>query len=318
MENYEEMKKQLHSIVVPVYQSRTILESMVTRVSEVMNGAGINFEMVLVDDGSRDDSFREIKRLSSIYNFIRGFRLSRNFGHQAALTIGLTESRGSFVAIIDDDLQDPPEVLPGFFEALYNGSDVVYGVRRRRKEGIIKRFMYSTFYKLLNVLSSVHIPMDAGDFCVMKRCVVDAMLQLRDANPFLRGVRAWIGFEQIGMEYERSARFEGQSGYSFRKYINLAVTGLIMFSYIPLRVSTYLGLFVAVLSALYVLGIMAWWLFKPFDVPGYLSLVVIISFIGGVQLICLGVIGEYIARLNDNSRQWPIAIVAERTSMETL
>jgi glycosyltransferase involved in cell wall biosynthesis len=318
MDNHEEMKKELHSIVVPVYQSRNILESMVTRVSEVMIGAGINFEMVLVDDGSRDGSFAEIRRLSDKFAFVRGFRLSRNFGHQAALTIGLAESRGSFVAIIDDDLQDPPEVLPGFFEALYNGSDVVYGVRRKRKEGILKRFLYSSFYKVLNMLASVHIPMDAGDFCVMKRCVVDAMLQLRDANPFLRGVRAWIGFEQIGMEYERSARFEGQSGYSFRKYINLAITGLIMFSYIPLRVATYLGLFVAAVSALYVVGITTWWFFKPFDVPGYLSLVVIITFMGGVQLICLGVIGEYIARLNDNSRRWPIAIVAETTSRDTL
>lgn len=310
------MKTQLHSIVVPVYKSRSILETLVERVSAVMRDANINFELVLIDDGSGDGSFDEIKRLSSIYPNVRGFRLSRNFGHQAALTIGLQESRGEFIAIIDDDLQDPPEILPEFFQSLYEKADVAYGVRHRRKEGILKRFFYSAFYRILGVLSAVKIPFDAGDFCVMKRCVVDALLQLRDANPFLRGIRSWVGFEQIGIKYERSARLEGESGYTLRKYVNLAITGLLMFSYIPLRISTYLGILAAVTSFLYVIGIVIWWLLKPFEVPGYLSLVVIITFLGGVQLISIGVIGEYIARLNDNARKWPIAIVAETTSSD--
>ncbi len=310
------MKTQLHSIVVPVYKSRSILETLVERVSAVMRDANINFELVLIDDGSGDGSFDEIKRLSSTYPNVRGFRLSRNFGHQAALTIGLRKSRGEFVAIIDDDLQDPPDILPKFFQALYEKADVAYGVRQRRKEGILKRFLYSAFYRILSVLSAVKIPLDAGDFCVMKKCVVDALLQLQDANPFLRGIRAWVGFEQIGIGYERSERLEGESGYTFRKYVNLAITGLLMFSYIPLRVSMYLGILASVTSFLYVIGIVTWWLLKPFEVPGYLSLVVIITFLGGVQLISIGVIGEYIARLNDNARKWPIAIVAETTSSD--
>lgn len=310
------MRSQLHSIVVPVYQSRSSLETLVERVSKIMEEANICFEMVLVDDGSQDDSFGEIKRLASLHAFVRGFRLSRNFGHQAALAIGLRESRGAFVAIIDDDLQDPPEILPGFFQALYDGADVAYGIRRGRKEGILKRFLYAAFYRVLDFLSTVNIPLDAGDFCVMKRCVVNALLQLPDANPFLRGIRSWVGFKQVGIEYERSARLEGKSGYTFRKYFGLAITGLLMFSYIPLHFATCLGIFAVLASVLYTIAIITWWLFKPFYVPGYLSLVVIITFLGGVQLISIGIIGEYVARSNDNARKWPIAIVAETTSRD--
>ncbi len=309
------MKSQLHSIVVPVYQSRNLLEALVERVSNVMKEAQTCFELVLVDDGSQDNSFKEIQKLAEVHPFIRGFKLSRNFGHQAALIIGLRESLGEFVAIIDDDLQDPPEVLPEFFQALYDGADVVYGVRKARKEGIVKKILYAVFYRILSFISHINIPVDAGDFCCMKRCVVDVLLELRDANPFLRGARAWLGFNQIGIKYERAARHKGESSYSLKKYISLAVTGLVMFSYIPLRISMYLGIFTATISFLYTFGIITYWLFKPFHVPGYLSLVFIITFLGGVQLICIGVIGEYIARLNDNVRKWPIAIIADKTSV---
>lgn len=310
------MKNQLHSIVVPVYQSRDILEVLVDRVSKVMDNAGLTFEMVLVDDGSKDGSFEKIRQLSALHKFIRGFKLSRNFGHQAALCIGLSKCRGEFIAIIDDDLQDPPEVLPKFFQALYEGVDVVYGVRRRRKEGVVKKILYAGFYRLLRILSNINIPVDAGDFCVMKRCVVDAMLQLRESNPFLRGIRSWVGFKQIGIEYERCARHQGESRYTMRKYFSLAITGMLMFSYIPLRIATYLGIFATAASSLYTVVIIIYWLIFPFNVPGYLSLVVIIAFLGGVQLTSIGIIGEYLARINDNVRSWPVAIVSEATTGE--
>ena len=310
------MEKQLYSIIIPVYKSKEILATTLERVLNAMTEANMQFEIVFVDDGSQDGSFEEIKRLASIYSFVRGFRLSRNFGHQAALMIGLRESRGEFVAIMDDDLQDPPETLAKFFQALNDGTDVVYGVRRKRKERILKTAMYSFFYKILKFLSHIDIPLDAGDFCAMKRCVVDALLPLREANPFLRGIRAWVGFKQVGIEYERAARQHGKSGYTFTGYVNLAITGLIMFSYIPLRIATYLGILAAAISFLYAVVITTYWIFVPFDVPGYLSLIVVITFMGGVQLISIGVIGEYIARLNDNTRRWPIAIVAETTQIE--
>jgi len=309
------MERQLHSIVIPVYNSRDILPTLVERVSNVMSEEDLEFEMVLVDDGSRDDSFEEIRKLAAIHSFIRGFRLSRNFGHQAAVMIGLRESRGELVAIMDDDLQDPPELLPRLFQAV-ESADIAYGVRKRRKEGILKRVAYAVFYRILKILSHIDIPLDAGDFCAMKRGVVDVLLQLREANPFLRGIRAWVGFKQVGIEYERAERHKGESGYSLRGYVNLAITGLFMFSYIPLRIATYLGILVATVSFLYAVIIITYWIFKPFDVPGYLSLITVITLLGGVQLISIGIIGEYIARLNDNVRKWPVAIVAETTHME--
>ena len=307
------MKGSLHSIVVPVYQSRPSLETLVKRVSEVMNGAGIRFELVLVDDGSQDDSFAEIKRLSSIYPFVRGFRLSRNFGHQAALTVGLQKSHGQLVAIIDDDLQDPPEVLPLFFKHLYQQADVVYGIRQKRKEHFLKRVFFAAFYRIINAVSRIDIPYDSGDFCAMRRCVVNALLQMPDANPFLRGIRAWAGFKQIGIEYERDARLQGESGYTLSKYLKLAITGIFMFSHVPLRLTTIFGAFTSLFSFILAFYVIISWLIEPFDVPGYLSVFLTITVLGGVQLVAIGIIGHYIGYLIENNRRWPVAFVAETT-----
>ena len=304
----------LHSIIVPVYFSRETLEPLVVRISQVMDQAQIQFELVLVDDGSEDGSFEEIKRLSKLHPFIRGFRLSRNFGHQAALTIGLQQCRGDFVAIIDDDLQDPPEILPRFFATLYDGADVAYGVRRKRKEGLFKRFVFMSFYRILSWFSDIRIPLDSGDFCVMKRCVIDAMLKLKEANPFLRGIRAWTGFKQVGVEYERDARYQGESGYTFKKYFQLAVTGIFSFSYLPLYLAIYAGIGTAMFSLGYAIFVVVNWFVGTFDVPGYASLILLITFIGSMQLIFMGVLGIYIARLYDISKHWPIALVAETTN----
>ena len=308
------MKDKLHSIIVPVYNSRGTLETLVGRVLGVMNAAQLNFELVLVDDGSADGSFEEIKRLSTLHPFVRGFRLSRNFGHQAALVIGLQESHGYFIAIIDDDLQDPPEILPDFFRKLYEGADVVYGVRRERKEGVAKKFLYAAFYRILQRLSRVEIPLDSGDFCVMKRCVVDAMLRFQEANPFLRGIRSWVGFKQVGAEYERAATAQEKSRYTWKKYFGLALGGILSFSYIPLRLATYLGILAAIIGFAFAVMVVFLKLTREFEVSGYASLIVVITFLGGVQLIAIGIIGEYLSRLNDNARRWPIAVIAERTS----
>ncbi len=312
MEN--EFNKQLHSIVVPVYESRLSLETLVGKISETMNGMGVPFELILVDDGSEDGSYEVIKQLSERNQFLRGVRLSRNFGHQAALTVGLRESRGEFVAIIDDDMQDPPELLPQFFNCLYAGADVAYGIRRKRKESIIKRFLYYCFYRVLNHLSHINIPYDSGDFCAMRRNVVLCMLQMRDSSPFLRGIRSWVGFRQIGVAYERSARLIGESGYSFRKYIKLAVTGIVMFSSIPLYLATFLGLIVSSIGFLYAFFLLFYWLFMTIDVPGYLSTILIVTILGGLQILTIGIVGLYVGRTFDNSRNWPVAFVAERTN----
>ncbi|MBW1712773.1 MAG: glycosyltransferase family 2 protein [Deltaproteobacteria bacterium] len=275
--------------------------------------AGLDFELVLVDDGSGDGSFEEIKRLAGLEPRVRGFRLSRNFGHQAALTVGLRESRGAFVAIIDDDLQDPPELLPVFFERLYDEVDVVYGLRRRRKESWLRRIFYSGFYRTLNLLSEIDIPLDSGDFCAMRRSVVEAMLQLKEAHPFLRGTRSWVGFRQLGLEYERQARFQGRSGYTLIKYLSLALTGILSTSRLPLRFATLAGLATALGGLIFAAYALIGKLAGSYDVPGYASIIIAVVLLGAVQLISLGLIGEYLARIFDEVRKWPVAFVAEKT-----
>jgi len=302
-----------YSVIVPVYNSRRTLGTLVERVSAIMENERKKFELILVDDGSSDGSYEEIRRLRTMSPYIRGFKLSRNFGHQAALSIGMRESRGDIVAIIDDDLQDPPEILVEFFDRLLIDADVVYGVRRKRKEGKLKSILFNAFYRVLSVLSNVEIPNDAGDFCAMRRCVVDAMLHMYDANPFWRGVRSWVGFRQVGLEYERAARIHGESGYTFRKYFKLAATGIMMFSNFPLRLSMYMGLVASGGALIFMFIALITWFFDVFYVPGYMSLVVLITFLGGAQLLSVGIIGEYIVRLLDNTRRWPLAFVAEKT-----
>ena len=307
------MTNELHSIVVPVYQSKGTLEILVQRVEQALKPERLRFEIILVDDGSQDGSFEEIQRLSKIHPFVRGFRLSRNFGHQPALVIGLSKAQGEYIAIMDDDLQDPPEVLPSFFKALYHGADVAYGIRKARKESLLKRFLYAGFYRVLDLVSDTKIPIDAGDFCAIRRRVLNAMLQLRSARPFLRGLRSWVGFKQVGVEYERAARFQGESGYTLKKYIQFAVTGILSFSYIPLRAITYVGLLTALICVIYLLLVVVGKLLGFFNVPGYASLVSVLVLFGAVQLISIGIIGEYLARLFDEAKNWPVAFIAAET-----
>jgi dolichol-phosphate mannosyltransferase len=229
----------------------------------------------------------------------------------------LQESRGDFVGIIDDDLQDPPEILPVFFKRLYEEADVVYGVRRGRKENLINKFLYSAFYHILQKLSRAEIPLDAGDFCVMKRCVVNAILQFQEANPFLRGIRSWVGFKQIGVEYERAAMMQGKSRYTLKKYFSFALGGILSFSYIPLRLASYLGIISAFIGFFFAVLVIFFKLAHKFEVSGYTSLIVVITFLGGIELIAIGIIGEYLSRLNDNARKWPVAVVAEKTSEDS-
>jgi dolichol-phosphate mannosyltransferase len=304
---------QLHSVLVPVYNSAQTLEALVTRVTAIMQRRGLSFELVLVDDGSRDGSFEQICRLAARHPVIRGFRLSRNFGHQPALVIALQQSRGEYVAIIDDDLQDPPELLPEFFALLRSDWDVVYGIRRKRPEGLHKRLLFAGFYRLLRALSAVEIPPNSGDFCAMRRSVVMAMLQCLEAGPFLRGIRAWVGFRQRGYEYDRESRYAGESGYSWRKYLQLASIGVLSFSYVPLRLSSIMGCVVAMGSLGYAAYVIVLRLFWSVPVPGFATLAALIGIIGGTQLISIGLIGEYLARLHSNTRRWPVAIISATT-----
>jgi len=298
------------SVVVPVYNEEANIPELYCRLTETMAGLGEPYEFVLVDDGSQDRSLEllaEIQRRDP--DHVRVISLARNFGHQAAISAGLDQARGRVVIVMDGDLQDPPEVIPQFVEKWRQGFHVVYAIREKRKECIPKRAAYHLFYLLLRSISKIDIPLEAGDFCLMDRCVVDVLTALPERNRFVRGLRSWVGFKQVGLAYERDARFAGRSKYTFSKLVGLALDGLISFSSLPLRLATMLGFGVSALS----LAAAAYYLIKKLTIgvgpPGFATQVVLISFLGGVQLITIGVIGEYIGHVLDEVKRRPAYVV---------
>jgi len=299
------------SIIVPVFNSCSFLPKLLLAIDEQRIISNWNLELILVDDGSKDNSFEQIIELQKQYSYIKGIKLSRNFGHQVAVRTGLQYASGEYVAIIDDDLQDPPSILPGFFEYLDKGYDVAYGVRRKRKESFFKKFSYNAFYRILQKLSNIEIPLDTGDFCVMKKVVVDKMLLLNEKNPFLRGIRAWVGYKQIGVQYERQARLEGESGYTISKLLKIAADGIFSFSKIPIRFITYLGVVGLIIAIIYSVFVITLKLMGELPEKGYATIILLISFFGSLTLICLGIIGEYVVRIYDETQNRPHSIVGE-------
>lgn len=274
-----------------------------------------HLELVLVDDGSKDNSYGKIEELSLQYPYIKGIKLSKNFGHQIAVKTGLAHTTGDYIAIIDDDLQDPPSLLPHFFSFLDKGYDVAYGVRKKRKESFIKRLAYSSFYRILKSMSDIYIPIDSGDFCVMSRRITDNMLRLNEQNPFLRGIRAWVGFKQIGVEYERHARLDGQSGYTLKKLLKIALDGIFSFSSFPIRVITILGVIGLLFAVGYTLNTVLGYFSSGSPVKGFPTLAILISFFSSLTLICLGIIGEYIVRIYDEVRQRPYVVIEKTINL---
>lgn len=303
------------SIVVPVYNSSKFLHKLLEAIDFEREKNNWNLELLLIDDGSKDGSFDKIITLSERYNYIRGIKLSRNFGHQIAVKTGLTYCTGDYIAVIDDDLQDPPSLLPYFFSYLDNGNDVAYGIRKKRKESFIKKLSYSTFYRILKKMSNTKIQLDSGDFCVMKKVVVENMLKLQEKNPFLRGIRAWVGFKQVGVEYERHARFDGESGYTLKKLFKIALDGIFSFSSVPIRLITILGSIGLFFAFIYSTFMLYQNLVNQMPVKGFTSLVIIISFFSSLILICLGIIGEYIVRIYDEVRNRPFTVIAETVNI---
>ena len=303
------------SIIVPVYNSADFMHALTEAIEKERIAQGWNLELLLIDDGSRDASYQKIKEYAAIYPYIKGFKLSRNFGHQIAVKTGLTHCTGDYVAIIDDDLQDPPALLPGFFKYLDQGYEVAYGVRKKRKEAFLKRLSYNAFYRLLKQLSHTEIPLDSGDFCVMTQKVVQNMLKLQEKNPFLRGIRAWIGFKQIGVSYERQARIAGESGYTLKKLFKIAMDGIFSFSSVPIRLITLSGILGLIFAMLYSMYILYGALFTGIEAKGFASLVIVISFFSSLMLICLGIIGEYVVRIYDEVRDRPFVVIDETVNV---
>lgn len=308
------MKKRI-SIIVPIYNSSRIISELHKAIDLERKKSDWDLEFILVDDGSKDSSYEKIEELCRAHNYIKGIKLSKNFGHQIAVKTGLSHSTGDYVAIIDDDLQDPPSLLPMFFEYLDKGYDVAYGVRKNRKESFLKKFSYDSFYKILKSMSDTDIPLDSGDFCVMKKQVVESMLKLQEKNPFLRGIRAWVGFKQIGVEYERAARFDGESGYTFKKLLKIAFDGIFSFSSLPIRIITMIGFTGLVFASIYSILLIIDHFVNGNTVRGIASLAIITSFFCSLILICLGIIGEYIVRIYDEVRDRPYAIIEKTINL---
>lgn len=298
------------SVIVPVYNSARIFPELHRRLVAALEGVVGSFEFIAVLDGCRDNSLEVASELTCHDNRIKVIEFSRNFGHQAAITAGLSHASGELVAIMDDDLEDPPEVLKLFISKIREGFDVVFGVRQKRKRSLLMRLLYSLFYRISGKLVDIDIPRDAGDFCVMTRRVVSVLLSMPENNRYLRGMRAWSGFNQTGLAYERGGRFADASGYDMKKYFALALNGIFSFSYRPLKYVTIMGIIIALLSFAEGSRIIYLKLTdKMFDVPGWTSLFVSLLFFSGIQLISLGIIGEYIARIYDEVKQRPQYVI---------
>ena len=310
------MTMQIHtlSVLVPIYNEAQAILACAERIKQVGDSVqhklAIAWNVVFVDDGSIDSSWHQIESLCSADPRFTGIKLSRNFGKEAALTAGLDHIESDFVFIIDADLQDPPELLETFFLKCQEGFDVVYGVRESREgETWFKRMTAAAFYRILNKFSDSPIPKDTGDFRLMTKSAVLVLRQLRERNRFMKGLFAWIGLPQAPIFYQRHARTLGTSKWNYWRLWNFALDGITSFSTLPLRFSTYLGLATAVFSFLFGGYILLRTVIFGVDLPGYASIMVAMMFLSGVQLMALGVIGEYLGRLVNESKQRPIYIV---------
>src|SRR4051812_45317356 len=299
------------SVVIPVFNEEANLASLHARLTAVLDSLGLCYEIVFVDDGSRDSSVPLLRALADDDQHVVVVELARNFGHQIAISAGLDHARGAGVMIMDADLQDPPEVLPLFIDKWREGHDVVYAIREQRKENWMKRTAYAVFYRLLQRVANIEIPLDAGDFCIMDRRVVDLLVGMPERNRFVRGIRSWVGLDQVGLAYERHARHAGKPKFTFTRLVYLALDGLVSFSYIPLRLITMLGFLVSFIS----IALAVFYVIQRLTVglypPGFATLTVAIFFLAGMQLVTIGVIGEYVGRIFEEVKRRPLYVVRQ-------
>jgi len=300
------------SIVVPVFNEVEILPELYHRVSGVMDDLGEPWELVIVDDGSSDGSTEGIRALAEKDKRVRPVIFARNFGHQIAITAGLDYARGQATVIMDADLQDPPEVIPELVDRWREGYEVVYGVRTYREgETPFKKFTAALFYRLINLITDIDIPLDVGDFRLLDRKAVDTINSMRERHRFPRGMAAWIGFRQVGVSYQRAARTVGKTKYPFSKMLRLALNAVTGFSYFPLQIATYFGFVCAGLSVLAIPLVILLRLMGNQAFFGQATTLIAVLFLGGVQLISLGILGEYVGRIYDEVKGRPLYIVRE-------
>jgi polyisoprenyl-phosphate glycosyltransferase len=304
--------KQTLSIVVPVFDETGVIGAFYARTKQIVDALGsLSYEIIFVDDGSKDDSYQKIVHLASSDPNIRVIKLSRNFGHQMAITAGIDAAMGDGVVVIDADLQDPPEVIIEFVEKWKAGYDVVYGVREKRKgETKIKLFTAHLFYRLLKSITNIEIPLDVGDFRLMSRPVVDQLKGLRERDRFVRGLVSWVGFRQTGVYYLRDKRHTGITKFPFRKMIRFALDGLTSFSSFPLKLASWLGYATSLLAFFYLSNVFVQKALGN-TVEGWATIMVAVLSLGSIQLLCLGIVGEYLGRIFNESKQRPLYIIQE-------
>jgi glycosyltransferase involved in cell wall biosynthesis len=301
-----------YSLVIPAHNEEGVIEELVARVTGIMDALDGDAEAILVDDGSLDRTYELMLDAASADPRFRLIKLSRNFGHQIALTAGVDLASGDAVIVMDADLQDPPEVILDLAARWRDGYDIVYAVREAREgETRFKRATATAFYRALNRISEVEVPVDVGDFRLVDRRALDVFSTMRESNRFVRGMFSWIGLSQTGVPYRRHERFAGETKYPLRKMLRFAATGVTSFSAAPLRAALNLGFFVSIVSFLIGMWSLIVKVAGFFNVPGWTSIVVVVSFIGGIQLIVLGVIGEYIGDIHTEVKRRPLYVVAE-------
>jgi dolichol-phosphate mannosyltransferase len=298
------------SIVVPLYNEEEVFEKLIQRLTSVINNTTFKCEVILINDGSIDKTDKLIEKACQLDKRFTGILLSRNHGHQLAVSAGLSHVRGKKGAmIIDGDLQDPPELVNEFYKLLMQGNDVIYAIRKNRKESFFKKLSYKLYYRLQKKISNFNIPIDSGDFSMLSRRVVDNINNMPEQSRYLRGMRAWVGFKQIGFEYDRDERLAGETKYSWKKLFELAFNGIFNFSDFPVKIITRLGFFTVLFSLLY-FGYNLYRRFYYNDVPqGFTATILAIILFSGVQLISLGLIGEYVLRIYNQVRNRPLFII---------
>lgn len=301
------------SVVIPVLNEERSVPELARRLRETLDGAGIAFEVIFVNDGSTDRTPETLGELHDQDKRVKSLHLARNFGHQAAISAGLAAAGGDAVVIMDGDLQDSPEMLVRFMDKWREGFDVVYAIRERRSESWPKMLGYKLFYRLLGRISQIPIPLDTGDFSLMSRRVVDVLNAMPERTRFIRGMRSWIGFRQVGVEHIRGPRFAGEPKYTYGKLLRLALDGFFAFSYRPLQLASLFGVAVSVLALVLAAGLIALKVTHGIPLVGWTSLIVAVLFMGGVQLICVGILGEYVGRIYEETRGRPPYVVARVT-----
>lgn len=299
------------SVVVPVFNEENNIPVLHPRLKKALQSVSKNYEVIYINDGSTDKSLKILKQINKKNKNTKIISFSRNFGHMPAIMAGLTLCKGKKVIIMDADLQDPPEVIPKLYQKSLEGFEVVYGIKKNRKEGSIKNLMFTTFYRLLNNVATFKMPLDAGTFSIIDRKVVDLMLQMPERNKYFSGLRAWTGFPQTGVEYSRGKRYKGKPA-SFARLIKLALDGIISFSHIPLRLASILGFIFASLAFVFIIIVAIGRLLFGLGIVGWASTMSTILLIGGIQLITLGIIGEYLARIYDEVKRRPEYIISEK------